>query len=760
MEEKNLQPEEQNINNFQDEAKSETMENQTPVVEEIVVKKETEAEFIAEEKLSVDEKTDAPELKPVPAEKPLSAVDKGETVENKETGTENTESSQNPTVSNDSSTTEKVEPELDEMLDPLAENDDDDDEDDDFSDLLNAPEGYYNDFSREQLVEELEKLVQIDDVNSIKSSVSRVKVAYLKFAEELTYDAENKNAAEPAENVVAEEPKAETTTVDAPAETPDKESESTDKPTPVDEETSKNEDETQNVLKEKKRTPKDLLAERFNIAFGIYKGKREKYLIALEGQKLTNLQEKKDILEGLKEVISSNESLKKNYDDFRLLQDKWREIGMVPKSEVNNLWQTYHFLVEKFFDKVKINNELRDLDLKKNLEKKIQLCEAAEELILETSIIKSFKKLQELHQQWKETGPVPTDKKDELWDRFKNITEKINSRRREHYAVIREDQETNYNAKLALCEQVEEIVQSEIKSIKEWQTKTESTNEMLKVWKTIGPAPKAKNDEIWARFKGSLDGFFSKKKEFFSKLKDQQVNNYNLKLELCNEAESIKDSTDWRETSKTLIDMQKKWRTIGPVPKKYSDKIWKRFRAACDEFFNRKSEYFGNIHEKEDENLALKKDIIRRVNAQEFTDKKDKNLTILKAFQREWMNVGHVPIKEKDAIQQEFHKAIDIKLDQLKINEIEINTMNFRNRVENLKDSSDSSRILSRERYQLQNRITKLQDDINLWENNIGFLAESKNANILKNEFEKKIQRAKQDVALLIAKMKYLDEQM
>jgi len=283
---------------------------------------------------------------------------------------------------------------------------------------------------------------------------------------------------------------------------------------------------------------------------------------------------------------------------------------------------------------------------------------------------------------------------------------------------------------------------------------------MLKVWKTIGPAPKTKNDEIWARFKGNLDAFFSKKKEFFSKLKDQQVNNYNLKLELCNEAESIKDSTDWRETSKTLIDMQKKWRTIGPVPKKYSDKIWKRFRAACDEFFNRKGEYFGHIHEKEGENLALKKDILLRIHAQEFSDKKDKNLSILKAFQREWMNVGHVPIKEKDAIQQEFNKAIDAKLDQLKINEIEINTMNFRNRVENLKDSSDSSRILSRERYQLQNRITKLQDDINLWENNIGFLAESKNANILKNEFEKKIQRAKQDVALLIAKMKYLDEQM
>ena len=759
MEEKNLQPEEQKVNNLQDEPKSETMETQTPVVEEVVVNKETETEIVAEDNISADEKIDATELETVAADPIVTPVDT-DVVDTTEIGSEKTSSVQVLTDDNELPATNNSEPAIADLLDPETDDEeDDDDEVEDYSDLLNAPEGHYNDFTREQLVEELEKLVQIEDVTSIKANVSRVKVAYLKFANEVFEDAENSTPPENTENVVAEEAKAETTEAAGTDENPEKDTVA-EKVAPVDEENAKQDEDAKKASKEKKHTHKDLLADRFNAAFAIYRGKREKYLIALEEKKLTNLQEKKDILESLKVVISSNESLKKNYDDFRLLQDKWREIGMVPKTEVNNLWQTYHFLVEKFFDKVKINNELRDLDLKKNLEKKMQLCEAAEELILETSIIKSFKKLQELHQQWKETGPVPTDKKDELWDRFKNITEKINSRRREHYAVIRDDQETNYNAKLALCEQVEAIVQSDIKSIKEWQTKTDSTNEMLKVWKTIGPAPKTKNDEIWARFKGNLDAFFSKKKEFFSKLKDQQVNNYNLKLELCNEAESIKDSTDWRETSKTLIDMQKKWRTIGPVPKKYSDKIWKRFRAACDEFFNRKGEYFGHIHEKEGENLALKKDILLRIHAQEFSDKKDKNLSILKAFQREWMNVGHVPIKEKDAIQQEFNKAIDAKLDQLKINEIEINTMNFRNRVENLKDSSDSSRILSRERYQLQNRITKLQDDINLWENNIGFLAESKNANILKNEFEKKIQRAKQDVALLIAKMKYLDEQM
>jgi len=684
MEEKKLKPEEINKEQLQEETKSEATADQTAVVEE-----------------KPEKSNDIPE--------------------------ENTESE---TTNPDEETNNQ-----DEELIP-----DEDEEEEEIS------EDYYDDFSREKLVEELESLVATEDINSVKRKVGMVKMAYLRLSKAESIEEET------SESETAEEAPAEDT--DAKPET----AQETEVTVEVQENTTG--EEPGEPEKEEEQKPRDPLASRYRAAFKIYRKKKEEYQIALEAQKVKNLDAKNEILDQLKEVINSDEPLKKSYDEFKALQEKWREIGMVPKTEVNNLWQSYHFLVEKFFDKVKINNELRDLDLKKNLEKKVQLCESAEELLLETSIIKSFKQLQELHQEWKDTGPVPSDQTDELWTRFKNITEKINARRRDHYTRIREEQENNYNAKLALCEQVEEVVKGDIKSIKEWNTKTDSVNELLKIWKTIGPAPKATNDEIWVRFKGNLNAFFERKKEFFNKLKDQQINNYNLKLDLCNQAESIKDSEDWKETTRALIDLQKKWKTIGPVPKKYSDKVWKRFRAACDEFFNRKEEFFGHIHEHEAENLEKKRSLIERVKNQEFGTKKSENLAILKEFQREWMSIGHVPIKEKDAVQKEFRSIVDEKLEQLKINEMEISTMNFKNRIENMKDGNDANRAMYRERTQLINKISKLNDDINLWENNIGFLAESKNANLLKREFDKKIQRAKQDVALLNAKLKILNEQI
>ena len=683
MEEKNLKPEEINKEQLQEETKSEATADQTAVVEE-----------------KPEKSNDIPEEK-----------------------TKSEETNPEEEVSNQD---EELTPEEEEEEEEIAED-------------------HYDDFTREQLVEELENLVTTEDINSVKRKVGMVKMAYLRLSKAESIEEET------SESETAEEAPAEDT--DAKPET----AQETEVTVEVQENTTG--EEPGETEKEDEQKPRDPLASRYRAAFKIYRKKKEEYQIALEAQKVKNLEAKNEILEQLKNVISSDEPLKKSYDEFKALQEKWREIGMVPKTEVNNLWQSYHFLVEKFFDKVKINNELRDLDLKKNLEKKVQLCESAEELLLETSIIKSFKQLQELHQEWKDTGPVPSDQTDELWTRFKNITEKINARRRDHYTRIREEQENNYNAKLALCEQVEEVVKGDIKSIKEWNTKTDSVNELLKIWKTIGPAPKATNDEIWARFKGNLNAFFERKKEFFNKLKDQQINNYNLKLDLCNQAESIKDSEDWKETTRALIDLQKKWKTIGPVPKKYSDKVWKRFRAACDEFFNRKEEFFGHIHEHEAENLEKKRSLIERVKNQEFGTKKSENLAILKEFQREWMSIGHVPIKEKDAVQKEFRSIVDEKLEQLKINEMEISTMNFKNRIENMKDGNDANRAMYRERTQLINKISKLNDDINLWENNIGFLAESKNANLLKREFDKKIQRAKQDVALLNAKLKILNEQ-
>ncbi len=739
MEEKNLQPEELKNEILQEETKSETTENKAAAEEETSeVKEDTTEESEPDGK---DEEKELPEVEEI---------------------AEDTTEESEP----DGKDEEKELPEVEEIAEDTTEESEDDAKNEEKeltkteevkeAEKVEVSDDYYSKYSREQLVEELELLVQADDINTVKTKVGLVKMAYLKLTREEAEE-ETETKAEEGEGEVSDKDTANSVVEETVSEVQNP-SETEEDTVANGEETEADKEAEEPVRDEKKA--QDILRARYNTAFRTYKKKREQYLIQLEEQKVKNLEAKRQILQQLKEVINSEDPLKKSYDEFKSLQEKWREIGMVPKSEVNNLWQSYHFHVEMFFDKVKINNELRDLDLKKNLEKKIQLCESADELLLETSIIKSFKKLQELHQEWKETGPVPSDKKDELWDRFKNITDKINNRRREHYTQLREEQDNNYNAKLALCEQVEALVSVEVKGIKEWNTKTDSINELLKMWKSIGPAPKVKNDEIWARFKGNLDIFFEKKKEFFNKLKDQQINNYNLKLDLCNQAESIKDSDDWKETTRALIDMQKKWKSLGPVPKKYSDKIWKRFRAACDEFFNRKEEFFGNIHEHEADNLAKKRELIERVKSQEFGDKKDENLSILKGFQREWMNIGHVPIKEKDAVQQDFRKAIDEKLEKLQINEMEINTMNFKSRVENMKESGDANRALYRERMQLSNKVTKLNDDINLWENNIGFLAESKNANLLKHEFEKKIQRAKQDVALLNAKLNYLNEQM
>jgi hypothetical protein len=284
-------------------------------------------------------------------------------------------------------------------------------------------------------------------------------------------------------------------------------------------------------------------------------------------------------------------------------------------------------------------------------------------------------------------------------------------------------------------------------------------NELMKIWKSIGPAPKKFNDKIWERFKNSLDTFFSNKKEYFAKVKEQQIENYNRKIEICVQAEALMNSTDWRSTTQQLINLQREWKTIGPVPKKHSNKIWKRFRAACDEFFNNKEQYFANIHKHEEENLKLKEELIKNIENFEFADSKSENLQIIKNFQREWMEIGHVPIKVKDKIQNEFREAINKHLDNLKINAVEISALNYRTKFDSMKNSPNANKILNKERGMILNKINKLRDDVNLWENNIGFLADSKNAMILKKEFIMKIDKAKQEIALLEAKIKILNEQ-
>ena len=503
----------------------------------------------------------------------------------------------------------------------------------------------------------------------------------------------------------------------------------------------------------------DSMEERFKAAFDVYKEKKTKDDHEQDKQKTHNLQLKKQILEEIKVLVNSEESLKKTYDDFKLLQDTWKQIGMVPRNEIEGLWNNYHFLVEEFFKKVKINKELKDLDLKKNLELKVLLCEKTEELLMEKSIAKSFKLLQKYHEDWKEIGPVMLDKKDEIWERFKNVSDKINSQRKEYYDKMTGEQDTNLLAKTALCEKIEEINGVEITTAEDWTKKTDEVLELQKLWDSIGRAPVKFHDLIWERFRGAVNIFFETKKEHFGGLKDEQTNNYNLKLDICVQVEGMANSTTWKQTTADILKLQQDWKTIGPVPKRYADKIWRRFRAACDVYFKSKSAYFSNINGIEKENLKKKEELLERIGTYVVSDDKSENLNSLKSIQREWMEIGHVPIEHKDRLQGLYRTAINSLMDRLKLSSSEVSTMNYKTRIETIQNSPDAGKFISKERVQMEGRITMLANDIKLWENNIGFLASSKKASILKDEFEKKIQESKQELALLEAKLKLLAKQ-
>ncbi|MCR5657731.1 MAG: DUF349 domain-containing protein [Bacteroidales bacterium] len=502
----------------------------------------------------------------------------------------------------------------------------------------------------------------------------------------------------------------------------------------------------------------DDIEQRFNAAFGIFKANRAKQNEDLEKQKVENLAKKQALLDELKEIIASDDSLKKTYDDFRALQDRWKEIGPVPPAENSNLWNNYHFLVEKFFDKVRIGRELRDLDMKKNLDAKIDLCEKAEELLDEKSITKAFKALQKLHEDWKEVGPVPQDKKDEIWERFKSATDKINQIRREHYAQIEEEQAGNLEAKKALCEKAEELIAEDYTSVNAWQKKSDELSEIFSVWKTVGPAGKKENEEIWQRFRGSMDTFFAKKKEFFSTLKDRQTENLERKTQLCIEAEALMESTEWKNTTEQMKKLQEEWKTIGPVPKRHTDKIWKRFRAACDTFFNRKNEHFSGRRTEEEANLAAKKALLEEIKAFEIGPSRNENMDAIKAFQKRWIEIGYVPMKYKDAINKEYRELIDGLFDTMRKNQNEASTNEFREMMGSWKDDPNANDKVRRERNTLQNRIQKLRDEIAAMENNIGFFSNSKNSELMRAEYAKKINKAKEDLKVLEAKLKIAEE--
>lgn len=488
-----------------------------------------------------------------------------------------------------------------------------------------------------------------------------------------------------------------------------------------------------------------------------YRDQKTAYNDKVEAEKQQNLKEKYKIIDEIKDLVKSNESINDTFQIFRELQNRWRSIGVVPQQNLKDLWETYHHYVEIFYDFIKINKELRDLDLKRNLEAKMAICEKAEELLLEPSIVKSFKTLQKYHEQWREIGPVPQEMKTEIWERFKAITTKINKKHQEYFESLKDNQKKNLEQKNLLCERAEEINNTELKSPKDWEKYYQEMVELQKVWRTIGFAPKKDNNKIYNRFRAACDSFFARKRDFFSQNKEEQNNNLQLKTDLCIQAESLKDSTEWKAATEDLIQLQKKWKEIGPVPRKYSDQIWKRFRAACDHFFKRKSEHFNSIDSEYDDNLKLKKQLIEEITSFEPGDDPDENFQKLKDFQRRWSEIGFVPIKLKEEIQNKYREAINKQFENLKLDDGKKNMMRFKNKIENISAKPKSDRKLLMERDKYLNKLKQLENDIVVWENNIGFFAKSKNADQMIAEVRQKIENSKQEIKVLEEKIRMID---
>ena len=497
----------------------------------------------------------------------------------------------------------------------------------------------------------------------------------------------------------------------------------------------------------------DSVAESFYRLYDQYRERRQKYLADLEVQKQKNYEAKQALIEELRTLIDSEEEqVRTALDRFNTIQDRWKTIGDVPREKMNDLWQNYHFQIEQFFNKLKINRELRDLDQKHNLERKLTLCEKAEELIVEPSITKAFKELQDLRAQWKEIGPVPAEQNEEIWQRFQSAAAQIDERRKEYYEQRKEEFDNNLLAKQALIEKAETLPET----TKQWNDLTAALDELLKVWKTIGPVPREQNEEIWSKFKGMIDRHYAEKKEYFSTIRDEQESNYQKKIELCLKAEAIAQREDWKKATEELLQLQQEWKNIGATSRKVSDKVWQRFRGACDTFFAKKGEFFKERRTSESENLAKKEAILSELKAHVFGDNREENLEAIKDFQRRWAEVGFVPMAEKERLQKEFRGEIDHIFEQLKISAREAEETAYRERLRNV--SGDAKKFVNDEKQELQEKIEKLRADLSLWENNLGFFASSKQADLLKQEFEKKMQGARQQIALLQAKLRILKE--
>jgi len=506
---------------------------------------------------------------------------------------------------------------------------------------------------------------------------------------------------------------------------------------------------------------KDGLDEELKSLINDYKSKKASLSAKIEAEKEQNLLEKQHILERMKTLVESNDDVSSHINEFRELQKKWKSIGLVPQAHVNELWKSYSAFQETFWDLIKINNELREYDFKKNLEVKSALCEAAERLAEEDDVIEAFRQLQKLHEDWHETGPVAREIREELWTRFKTASSAINKRHQGHFDEVRKLEEDNLTAKTALCEKLEAFEYSTLNSYKAWDEATKTIIAWQEEWRALGFAPRKMNHKIFDRYRAACDAFFSAKAEFYKASKNVLNENLDKKKALCEKAEALKDSTEWKETTDKLIQLQKEWKTIGPVAKKYSDEIWKRFISACDYFFDQKQKNTSGQKSAETENLVKKKAIIASVNELDtVTDKTPAEiLATLREFIAAWNEVGHVPFKEKDKIYKEYRSAVDKMFEKLNVDANQRRLDTFKS---NLKDmSTKGENKLYREREKLMRAYEHLKSEIATYENNIGFLTTSnKKGNGLINEMMRKIEALKDEAKLIEQKITLIEESM
>ena len=506
---------------------------------------------------------------------------------------------------------------------------------------------------------------------------------------------------------------------------------------------------------------KDGLDEELKSLINDYKSKKASLSAKIEAEKEQNLLEKQHILERMKTLVESNDDVSSHINEFRELQKKWKSIGLVPQAHVNELWKSYSAFQETFWDLIKINNELREYDFKKNLEVKSALCEAAERLAEEEDVIEAFRQLQKLHEDWHETGPVAREIREELWTRFKTASSAINKRHQGHFDEVRKLEEDNLTAKTALCEKLEAFEYSTLNSYKAWDEATKTIIAWQEEWRALGFAPRKMNHKIFDRYRAACDAFFSAKAEFYKASKNVLNENLDKKKALCEKAEALKDSTEWKETTDKLIQLQKEWKTIGPVAKKYSDEIWKRFISACDYFFDQKQKNTSGQKSAETENLVKKKAIIASVNELDtVTDKTPAEiLATLREFIAAWNEVGHVPFKEKDKIYKEYRSAVDKMFEKLNVDANQRRLDTFKS---NLKDmSTKGENKLYREREKLMRAYEHLKSEIATYENNIGFLTTSnKKGNGLINEMMRKIEALKDEAKLIEQKITLIEESM